>query len=115
MACFSKVSPLGTALGTAFIHALASGSLLGLAWLCPPYLGPLIACGALESLFVLWRDEERPGALALMSGLAMLWAKALALGYFLVVDPWPAAVCCCYTARFIESSRRLRPKANCSD
>lgn len=84
----TKISPLGTA----FIQALASGSLLGLAWLCPPYLGPLLACGALVPLFALWRDEDLPGRLALASSLAMLWAKALALGYFLAVDPWLALV-----------------------
>lgn len=67
--------------------ALATGGLLGAAYLCLPYLGPLLAWGALLPLLLLWRDECRPGLLAAASALGMGLAQGLALGYFLPFDP----------------------------
>lgn len=71
---------------------LASGVLLGTAYLCVPYLGPLLAWVALLPLLRLWRDELRLGARVWASALGMGLAQVLALGYFLPFAPAPMSV-----------------------
>lgn len=67
--------------------ALLAGLMLGAAYLCVPFLGPLLAGVALLPLLRAWRGDHSPRRLLAASTLAMLVAQGVALGYFFPIEP----------------------------